>query len=274
LESESANVSRGLLGRLKHYFEIRPQSRSKDRHLTVHVYTHCWNEEAMLPFFFRHYDSVADRYYVFDTGSTDRSIEILKSHPRVRLTKVRPKRDSFVLENTSRQNKCWKKSRGAADWIIMTAIDEHLYHPDLHGFLARCRDQGVTVIQAEGYEMISDQFPQSSEPLFKQIRRGMRSPEWFDKIQVFNPNKIEEINYDPGRHTAHPIGEIVMSQWEVKLLHYKFLGLDYVVPRYAKLKTGLRAKDIEMSYGSQYLWDSTRIISQFEQIKSRAVLVI
>lgn len=243
--------------------------------LTVHVYTHCWNDERMLPYFFLHYDGIADKYFVFDTGSTDRSLEILQSHSQVQLSTVKPEGDSFVEENTSRQNECWKQSRGAADWVIITAIDEHLYHPDLRGYLKRCRNEGVTLIQAEGYEMVSEEFPRDGGPLYKRIKRGMRSAEWFDKVQAFDPDKIEEINYDHGRHFAQPAGDVVRSvPGEVKLLHYKFLGLDYVVPRYAQLRTGLRSKDIAMSWGSQYLWDAERIVEQYEEIKRNAVLVI
>jgi len=43
------------------------------RSLTVHVYATCWNEEKMLPYFFRHYDTLVSRYFVFNDGSTDHS---------------------------------------------------------------------------------------------------------------------------------------------------------------------------------------------------------
>jgi hypothetical protein len=247
----------------------------KGHDLTIHVYTHCWNEEKMLPYFFRHYDGIADRYFVFDTGSTDRSLEILRSHSRTQLSTVMSGGDSFVEENTARQNEFWKQSRGVADWVIVTAIDEHLYHPDLSGYLKRCRDEGITLIKAEGYEMVSNEFPRGVKPLYKLIKLGMRSAQWFDKVQAFDPDKIEEINYEPGRHVAHPTGEVIMpAAGEVKLLHYKFLGMDYVVRRYSQLKTGLRPKDIKMSWGSQYLWDSEKIVARYEEIKSNAVQVI
>ncbi|MFY9557537.1 MAG: glycosyltransferase family 2 protein [Blastocatellia bacterium] len=276
--SNSAKASIGLFQRWRwrgaKYW--RPLvNRLKGEDLTIHLYTHCWNEEKMLPFFFRHYDGIADQYFVFDTGSTDRSIEILQSHSLVQLTRIEPQGSSFVEENTSRQNEGWKQSRGVADWIIITAIDEHLYHPDLRGYLGRCRREGVTLIKAEGYEMVSDEFPRGRQPLYKRIKFGMRSAQWFDKIQAFDPNKIEEINYEPGRHEAHPTGEVSMpALTDVKLLHYKFLGLNYVVPRYLQLRTGLRPKDIEMSWGSQYLWDSEKIVAQYEEIRRNAVPVI
>ena len=39
----------------------------------VWLFTMSWNEERMLPFFFRHYDRFIDRYIVYDDGSTDRT---------------------------------------------------------------------------------------------------------------------------------------------------------------------------------------------------------
>src|SRR5579871_6090391 len=140
----------------------------------VHLYAHCWNEEAMLPFFFRHYDDVVDRYFITDTGSTDRSLEILRKHPNVLIDAPKPDGASFVQENTARQNECWKQSRIKADWVIITAIDEHLYHPDLRGYLKRCGREGVTILRAEGYEMVSDSFPQTSELLTRVVRWGKR----------------------------------------------------------------------------------------------------
>ena len=47
------------------------------------LYTLCWNEADMLPFFFNHYDTWVDRYYIHDDGSTDGSLDILHAHPKV-----------------------------------------------------------------------------------------------------------------------------------------------------------------------------------------------
>jgi Glycosyl transferase family 2 len=37
----------------------------------------------ILPFFFGHYDPLVDAYTVFDDGSTDGSLEILRANPKV-----------------------------------------------------------------------------------------------------------------------------------------------------------------------------------------------
>ena len=46
--------------------------------MIVHVYALCWNEEKMLPFFFKHYDNIADQYFIFDNDSRDNSLSMLK----------------------------------------------------------------------------------------------------------------------------------------------------------------------------------------------------
>lgn len=227
----------------------------------------------MLPFFFRHYDEIADHYFIFDNGSTDRSLELLHAHPKVTVSDFRVTGDSFLLAANAHYNHCWKQSRGVADWVIIVNIDEHLYHADLRDYLKRCRARGVTLIVPEGYEMCSDEFPVGELPLHRIVRQGMRLPTW-DKLQLFNPNQLAEINFLPGRHIADPQGKVVApKQCEVKLLHYKYLGLQYLIPRYAELKTGLRAKDIEERWGFQYLWEERKIVEEFERVTKAAVTV-
>ena len=56
--------------------------------ICLHLYALCWNEEKMLPHFFRHYDALVDRYFIFDNASSDRSREMLEAHPRVTLERI------------------------------------------------------------------------------------------------------------------------------------------------------------------------------------------
>jgi Glycosyl transferase family 2 len=98
--------------------------------MTVHLYAQCWNDEWMLPFFFRHYDRLVDRYFIYDDGSADGTWGLLRSHPKVEARRFeRATPESFVLSEQAFSNECWKGSRGEADWVILTDIDEHLFHP-------------------------------------------------------------------------------------------------------------------------------------------------
>ena len=53
--------------------------------MKVHLYTKVWNEEEMLPFFFRRYDPLIDRYIIYDDGSTDNTLKLLAAHDRVEI---------------------------------------------------------------------------------------------------------------------------------------------------------------------------------------------
>ena len=66
--------------------------------MIIHLYTISWNEARLLGYFFRHYDRWVDRYFVHDDGSTDGTLEILRSHPKV-VVRAFPRTvpDSFVL---------------------------------------------------------------------------------------------------------------------------------------------------------------------------------
>lgn len=228
----------------------------------------------MLPYFFRHYDSIVDRYFICDNGSTDRSRDLLAANRNVVLGEFRIDGGSFVQAATNHYNQCWKQSRGAADWVIVVNVDEHVYHPDLRGYLQACTTNGVSILRPEGYNMVADGWPPSRQPLWKTVRHGMRDPIW-DKPQVFDPNRIQEIDFSPGRHAASPIGEAVFPRNErARLLHYKYLGADYLLRRHAELRARIPAADLERGWGYQYTWDEQRNIEELHKIRAAAVRVV
>src|SRR4249920_3649935 len=96
-----------------------PSSTPDVAGMRVHLYTRSWNDAVMLPFFFRHYDPIVDRYVVFDDGSTDDSLRLLQSHPKVDLRRLPlyldP--DSRVISASTFFDQCWKESSGHADWV-------------------------------------------------------------------------------------------------------------------------------------------------------------
>lgn len=242
--------------------------------MIVHVYSICWNEEKMLPFFFRHYDDIADQYFIYDNGSTDQSLSILKSHKKVTIGQFETENDSFVLTATDLFNQFWKQSIGKADWIIVCDVDEHLYHMDLKAYLEECQINGVNLVTPIGFEMVTNSFPDSMAKLCETVQYGVRSPV-YDKPQIFNPNHIQEINFEPGRHSAAPVGNIITPlTTELILLHYKYLGFDYLNSRYSTLKQGLQQVDISSNYGGQYLWCEERRSQEFSNLLKNATKIV
>lgn len=240
--------------------------------LKIHLYTICWNEAAMLGFFFRHYDPWISRYVFYDDGSTDGTLEILARHPRVEVRRFqREQPDSYVQSALLLQDRMWKESRGVADWVVVTAVDEHLHHPRLLPFIEKCHKSRVTLIPALGYQMVDRTFPPPDAKLAETVRRGAPY-QLMSKLSLFRPDALAETNYEPGRHTAQPTGRVVPPKRdELLLLHYKYLAPDYVAARNALLATGLGDMDRANRWGVQYHDDAAAVDAAYRDFEAQAV---
>lgn len=240
--------------------------------MRVHLYTLSWNEMKMLGFFFRHYDPLIERYVFYDDGSTDGTLDVLRAHPRVEIRRFeRHDADSFVLSSRHLNDHVWKESRGLADWVVISAVDEHLYHRDLPGYLELARRAGITAIPGLGYEMVSADFPDPAEELTRTRTRGAPEPMW-NKLNLFDPDAVDETNYEVGRHTARPTGRITYPETdELLILHYKYIGFDYVQRRHALLSSGLGATDRKHKWGFQFDFASSELSDKIAELEKRAV---
>jgi len=242
--------------------------------MTIHLYTLCWNEAEMLGFFFRHYAPIVDRYIICDDGSTDGSIEILENHPRVELRRwQRANPDSFILSQQEWLNSVWKESRGNADWVIFADIDEHLtiQRRPLKDYLKSCKDKGVTLLPALGYQMMTDKFPEPEELLCQTRTHG--APFYrMSKPSVLDPDAIKETNFSVGRHTAKANGKVIFpDRDELLLLHYRFLGFDHTFKR--NTLQGKNLGDIDTSEMKRplYFFSRQHFQKQWNNIEQNAV---
>jgi len=242
--------------------------------MKIDLYASCWNEGDMLPFFFLHYDKLVQRYIIYDDASTDNSQEILRLNPKVELRPMPPYSDpdSRLRSQLALQETYWRESCGIADWVIVTDIDEHLYHPDIYHYLAQCRAQGVTIIPALGYQMLSEQFPEHKTLLCHSLTRGACDAA-YSKLNIFSPNEIDAVNYSPGRHTAAPTGRVVLpARDELLLLHYRYLDFERLRKRHTQVFTTRQRKtDIAMGFGFHYSWSSEHLREVWNLIASRLV---
>lgn len=234
--------------------------------MVVHLHTVSHNESRMLDFFFRHYEPWVDHFFICDDGSTDGTRERLEMHGKVTVTNLhRTNPESWVLSAKQVYNSSWKQSRSVADWVVVTNIDEHLYHPRMLSYLAACAADSITAIPALGYQMVSAQFPASDCVLTRDCRTG--AP-WanMSKLEIFNPRLIEEINFMEGRHKAAPTGAIVLPRAdEVLNLHYKYLGLAFNFERHHELSPRFGSIDVAHGWGHKYLWRQEQLRDDMEE---------
>lgn len=230
----------------------------------------------MLGFMFRHYDRLVQRYIVFDDGSTDASLDILRSNPKVEIRPMPPYSDpeSRVASGLAVLENCWQESRGIADWVIVTDVDEHLWHPNLKNYLLSLKNQGVTIVPALGFQMMSEQFPLRGSLLSDTITMG--AP-WslMNKMNIFSPDDIEATHFAPGRHTASPLGNVVApARDELLLLHYKYLGFQRTHLRYEQARSRQRAKDLAFGWGFQYSWSKEELQEDWNKVAAQLVDIL
>ena len=264
-------INRLMLAKLRLYKSLHGIKKP-----IVHYYSVCWNEERMLPFMFDYYSRFVDKFTIYDNHSTDSTLSIIKQHSNVRAIPFGGTEGFNDAENRRIKNNCWKQSRGKADWVIVCDMDEFLYHPNMANHLQELAHEGVTLPTTEGYEMYSEAFPtHTSDTLLTEVvQHGVRS-HWLDKRILFDPHRIVDINYSVGAHQAEPTGIVSRSTGRpLKVLHYKHLGLDYLMERYRKLGERLSTYNRENQFGTHYLAKEAELRTEMEQGLASSINVV
>ncbi len=189
--------------------------------MKIELFTFVFNDEDLLPFFLRHYASIVDKMTFIDSGSTDKTLELIKDHKVVQTGLTWWDWDKLHgLRNT-----IWKQSN--YDLVFFPDIDEFLYRQDLRGFLEK---NTYDIYQVEGFQMISESFPKPGTDILN-INLGVPYP-LYNKYIIFNP-KVDV--FFPDAHNVKTTSDNI-SKFEIKLLHYQHLGVDSMLKRSESIK--------------------------------------
>ena len=201
--------------------------------MKIDVYTTIYNEDVILPYFLRHYESFAQRIFVFFDKSPDNSEKILRQHPKVTLFELK----EHGINEGYWTSQIWTRyeefSRGKADYVICVDADEFVYHPHLIKVLEQEKKKGTLLIKPEGFIMFSETLPTTSGQIYEEIKDGIPDA-WSCKSIIFDPEIY--IRYRKGRHGAararlNGVGVSVEKNTGLKLLHYRYLGKEYFEKR-------------------------------------------
>jgi hypothetical protein len=194
--------------------------------MLIETFAVCFNEQALMPYFLKHYFQYGS-VTIFDNYSTDNSVKIAEESGATifQFDSGGEFREDIL---THIRNICWKESK--ADWVIVTDIDELVYHKDLVKTLENIKE---SVILPRMFNMYSEVFPTTSGQIYDEVQYGV---EFNSKMCLFKPSEIKEMNYDPGCHFAHPEGNFKLNfTSDIINLHFKNMSIDYVVARNAYL---------------------------------------
>lgn len=176
---------------------------------------------------------------------------------------------------TQLRNKIWKKSRGKAHYVIVCDLDEFLYVENFDELFEKMHKENISVVNPIGYDMVSEDMPQKGRPIYEQIYEGVRNPD-FDKMILFDPNQIEEMNFSVGSHRALPEGRVkaLKNGPEVKLLHYRYLGLEYTLKKHIRISARRGVVSLRNNWGFHYSYPEEKQREIFAKIFSTRKRVI
>jgi glycosyltransferase involved in cell wall biosynthesis len=236
--------------------------------MKIDVFTTCYNEELILPYFLRHYSKFARNIIVYDNMSTDGSIKLMKDYnvDIVPFDTGNKFEESKLVEI---RNTCWLGSD--ADWVIICDSDEFIYHDDIIKVL---NNTNATHIVTEGYEMMSEELPKKDGQIYDEIKQGFFKPD-YSKPCLFKPTEISNINFAPGSHTAKPEGNVIsINNSGIKLLHYKYLNREVLIEKYAKYAIRQSEEMKRKGWGNYQQWTPEVLNAQFDSWKKQCNNII
>lgn len=221
--------------------------------MKIHAHILAWNEERILPFTLDYYSIICEKIFIYDNMSTDSSDEIYKKYPKVEVTKWDSGNEINEINYVNIKSEEYKKrSRGqGVDWVIVCDCDEFIYHENLLDKLNEYKQLGITVPRIDGHDMVSTEFPKyDGELITTKIKTGSKTYEPMCKNIIFHPDL--DIKYGIGGHSFNSVDGKFSDEREIKLLHYKFLGKEYVKNIYISRAKRLSSFNKQHKFGEHY----------------------
>ena len=209
--------------------------------MKIIVFSICYNQADILPWFLRHYSSFADEISVWDDHSTDGSRELLAAHPKVKLRDW--PYESGINEDLFLQHayEWYPQAHPTFDWAFWVDPDEIIYGPDILKTLEDSSD--YEVLQTKGFNMTGEGLPQDDgkSQIWEVSPWGIHALV-YSKPVVFRPGS--EVRWNRGKHALESVNR-VSPKILLKLLHYRYMGGQYTADRNAKnyARCGLKSGD-------------------------------
>lgn len=199
------------------------------------AYIICWNESRILPFIIEYWKKAGvDRLIVYDNHSDFYTLSLLKAHPWIEVRDYDSGgcANDFIYRQI--KNNCWKDSK--ADWVFVGDTDEVLYCRDgVRHYLEHIAGAYDAIIQPCFYQLLSWKLPSAAHlnfaPLLHQMA-GVRVVKGGpNKVNLFRPDRVQEMNFGLGAHHCQPVGAEITYCEEIAWLHCKNLGVEYLLER-------------------------------------------
>jgi glycosyltransferase involved in cell wall biosynthesis len=224
--------------------------------MRITLYFINWNDSYYLPFIAQHYGKFCQRIVMYDNYSTDNSQQIALFHGFEvrefgRLNELNDQHYNDV------KNNCWKEERGNSDYVIVCDADE---------FLDFVPNPTVSCPTVTGYNMINEGLPFTS--IFD-INTGFVD-ENYSKQVIFDPNRVEEINFVHGCHRNNKTGDITTGD-PMRLLHYRQIGgVERMITRHQEYRNRMSNFNKKHGMGIHYLHSDDQKRVEWDHLQTKA----
>ena len=242
----------------------------------IHLYTVCWNEERIAPYFMDYYSQFVDAFYIYDNMSSDSTVERVSRYKNVTVIPFDTKGTFDEATLLQIRNKEWKQSRGRADFAIVCDMDEFLYHPELMSLLHLLKRHSFTLVKPCGYNMVSEHLPEFDgvHSITQLINTGIDAKKNYSKSILFSP-VLKEINFSPGCHKCAPVGPVKQFQSSrLKLLHYKFVDRELILQKTRECQARLSETNKRHGWSRHYVKTDEQVQSEFDDFMAAREKVI
>lgn len=252
--------------------------------IKVDLYAPCYNEMHILPFVVDYWKRIPIHHaYIFDSASTDGTVEFLRQFDWVTVIDVSKKVNNEFNEasNMNVKNNEWKEHRDECDFIICCDIDEVLYMENPEKALQWLIDNKISLVNPPTHTMISEEDPEYAdngllyhEEFLQEItgKPKTHAAVDYDKCLMFDPKSIKEINYTPGGHDCHPVGNVIRysskdvpEECKISTIHIKYPGLNYILKKYKSNAARMSSFNKRNRYGWEYLQNEQTIRNDFNK---------
>ena len=188
-----------------------------------------FNEEYILPFFFRHYNQFVDKYYIlYDKDSTDLTLEIVREQAKTKEVEIIPFEFPDGMNDrikVDKINNLYEKITDC-DWICCADADEFIFplpfETDVKEILQREQDKGFNLVKThmwQVYRNVADEdLDPNKMPIVTQRRYGDPS---FDGWNAFY---VKPIIVRAGMKIGWDLGNHKIAYGSYKESDYKMVG--------------------------------------------------
>jgi hypothetical protein len=219
-----------------------------------------YNEALILPYFLRHYRYLDEIHILYETDSTDQSLEILMQAPNVVIEKCHIEGGLDDIEKINHINKAVQRTK--SDWVYVVDPDEFVFPPNgsPHNFLER---QSYDVVRSGMYQVYRHRNDRDLDPSLAPIpQRTHGDPDLFSTDKQANrasnslyikPNIVrpsKRIRFLPGHHQIE--GDPQTSPELYVGAHWQMADLSIAIARRMERKARVSERNRARQMGWQH----------------------